>query len=65
VLQQLYKTDIPHGIVGPLRFDRYGDVVNGPITILRVESGGRSVPDPVFADTVVDRVITPPPNLTH
>jgi DNA-binding SARP family transcriptional activator/ABC-type branched-subunit amino acid transport system substrate-binding protein len=65
VLQQLYKTDIPHGIVGPIRFDRYGDVVNGPITILRLQSVIRPVPDPVFADTVVDRVITPPPTLTH
>jgi ABC-type branched-subunit amino acid transport system substrate-binding protein len=65
VLQQLYKTDIRHGIVGPIRFDRYGDIVNGPITILRLQSGGRPVPDPVFAHTAVDRVITPPPNLIH
>jgi DNA-binding SARP family transcriptional activator/ABC-type branched-subunit amino acid transport system substrate-binding protein len=65
VLQQLYKTDIRHGVVGPIRFDHYGDVVDGPITILRLRPGGRSVPDHTFADTVVDRVITPPAYLTR
>jgi branched-chain amino acid transport system substrate-binding protein len=60
VLKQLYATDIHDGIVGPIRFDRRGDVINGPITILRLQAGGHAVPDPAFANTVVDRIITPP-----
>ena len=58
VLQQLRS-----GIVGPIRFDHNGDIVNGPFTILRLQAGGHAVPDPVFANTVVDRVITPPANI--
>ena len=63
VLHQLYETDIPHGLVGPIRFDQNGDVVDGPITILRLQPGARSIADPSFANTVVDRVITAAPAL--
>jgi DNA-binding SARP family transcriptional activator/ABC-type branched-subunit amino acid transport system substrate-binding protein len=63
VLRQLHDTDIRHGIVGPIRFDRNGDVVDGPITILRLRHGGHDVDAPGFANTVVDRVITPPREL--
>lgn len=61
VLEQLRATDIADGIVGPIRFDQNGDVVDGPITILRLRRGGHVIPEPGFANTVVDRVITPPP----
>ena len=60
VLQQLRATAIADGIVGPLRFDHDGDVVDGPITILPLRRRGHSIADPGFANTVVDRVITPP-----
>lgn len=63
VLQQLHATNIRNGIVGPIRFDHSGDVINGPITILRLQPGSHPVPDPMFANTVVDRVITPPASI--
>jgi branched-chain amino acid transport system substrate-binding protein len=62
VLHRLFATNIPDGIVGPIRFDHDGDLVNGPITILRLQPGGHALTDPAFANTVVDRIITPPAN---
>jgi ABC-type branched-subunit amino acid transport system substrate-binding protein len=60
VLQQLYATRIAQGIVGPISFTPGGDVVDGPITVLRLEAGAQAVPGPAFANTTVDRIITPP-----
>jgi DNA-binding SARP family transcriptional activator/ABC-type branched-subunit amino acid transport system substrate-binding protein len=63
VLQQLHRTDIRDGIVGSIRFDHNGDVVEGPITILRLRRGSHAINDPAFANTMVDRVITPRPGI--
>jgi DNA-binding SARP family transcriptional activator/ABC-type branched-subunit amino acid transport system substrate-binding protein len=63
VLKQLHETDIQHGLVGPIRFDRNGDVIDGPITILRLRAGAHAVPDPAFTNAAIDRIITPPPKL--
>lgn len=61
VLRQLFATNIRNGILGRIRFNRYGELVTGPITILRLHAGWHAVPDPSFVNTVVDRIITPPP----
>ena len=49
------------GILGDIRFDEYGDLVAGPVTIFRVVGKGRPGLLPgfeFFEDAVVDRVIT-------
>jgi ABC-type branched-subunit amino acid transport system substrate-binding protein len=63
VLRQLYATDMPNGILGRIRFNRYGDLTYGPITILRLRRGPSPDGDPSLANTVIDRVITPPPGI--
>jgi ABC-type branched-subunit amino acid transport system substrate-binding protein len=63
VLRELHATDLRDGILGRIRFDRFGDLRDGPIAILRLRRGARAAADPMFAHTVVDRVITPPPSL--
>jgi DNA-binding SARP family transcriptional activator/ABC-type branched-subunit amino acid transport system substrate-binding protein len=63
VLSELFATDIGNGILGRIRFDRSGDLRTGPITILRLHAGSHAGVDPSFVNTVVDRVITPPPRI--
>ncbi|MFL5842256.1 MAG: BTAD domain-containing putative transcriptional regulator [Thermoleophilaceae bacterium] len=48
VTRELRRTNLANGILGPISFDRYGDLVAAPVTIHRVTSTG----------VVVDRVIT-------
>jgi DNA-binding SARP family transcriptional activator/ABC-type branched-subunit amino acid transport system substrate-binding protein len=60
VLHRLFETNMRSTILGRVRFTRGGDLVNGPITILRLRRGPSPDGDPAFANTVVDRVITPP-----
>ena len=47
VNRELRRTRVRNGILGDIRFDRNGDLVEGPVTVFRVE-----------ADFVVDRVVT-------
>ncbi len=63
VLRQLFRTKISQGIVGSISFNSNGDLVDGPITILRLQPGPSPNGDPALANTVVDRIITPPPQL--
>ncbi len=53
VAKQLFGVKIPNGIVGPVSFDKNGDMNPGPVTIYQVK-GGKS-------DTL--KVITPPQSL--
>jgi DNA-binding SARP family transcriptional activator/ABC-type branched-subunit amino acid transport system substrate-binding protein/DNA-binding beta-propeller fold protein YncE len=48
VAQELFRTRVEDGLLGDIRFDRYGDLVEGPVTIYRITRKG----------PVVDRVIT-------
>jgi branched-chain amino acid transport system substrate-binding protein len=64
VLRQLFATNIRDGILGPLAFDRFGDVSRGTTTILRLRLGPSPDNDPEFANTTVDRVLTTQPALT-
>jgi branched-chain amino acid transport system substrate-binding protein len=48
VTRELFRTEVEDGILGDIRFDEHGDLVEGPVTIYRIV-GGRPV---------VDRVVT-------
>jgi DNA-binding SARP family transcriptional activator/ABC-type branched-subunit amino acid transport system substrate-binding protein len=60
VTRELRGTTVEDGILGDIRFDEYGDLVAGPVTIFRVVGKGRpGLPGfEFFEDAVVDRVIT-------
>jgi len=47
VTEEVRRTRVQNGILGDIAFDRKGDLVEGPITILRV----------VHGDFVVDRIV--------
>jgi ABC-type branched-subunit amino acid transport system substrate-binding protein len=46
VTRKLRRTHIEDGILGDIRFDRNGDLVEGPFTVFRV-AGNRFVVDQV------------------
>jgi len=48
VTRELFRTNVEGGILGDLRFDENGDLVEGPVTIFRI--AGKQV--------VVDRVVS-------
>ncbi|HVF77339.1 MAG TPA: ABC transporter substrate-binding protein, partial [Solirubrobacteraceae bacterium] len=54
VLSALFRTDL-RGLTGRIRFDRNGDVVAAPITILQIRRGSRRLH--VYPDAVVARVL--------
>jgi branched-chain amino acid transport system substrate-binding protein len=57
VVQELRRTTVEDGILGDIRFDEYGDLVEGPVTIFRVVGKGRPGLLPGYEGAVVDRVI--------
>jgi branched-chain amino acid transport system substrate-binding protein len=61
LLKALFATRIENGLIGPVSFDRHGDLRESAITVLRVEPGARDVPD--FRDVVVDSVQRVPAGL--
>jgi branched-chain amino acid transport system substrate-binding protein len=58
VTEELRRTTVEDGILGDIRFDEYGDLVAGPVTIFRVVGKGRPGLVPGYEGAVVDRVIT-------
>jgi DNA-binding SARP family transcriptional activator/ABC-type branched-subunit amino acid transport system substrate-binding protein/streptogramin lyase len=54
VVRELHETTVEDGILGDIRFDENGDLVEGPFTIFRVVGKGHPGPEP---GAVVDRVI--------
>ena len=56
--EELRRTTVEDGILGDIRFDEYGDLVEGPVTIFRVVGKGHSGRLPGWEGAVVDRVIT-------
>jgi ABC-type branched-subunit amino acid transport system substrate-binding protein len=64
VLKRLFALRIRHGIVGDIRFDQNGDLVTGPVTILRMQRGApNELGTAGGAGAVVARIITPPPSI--
>jgi DNA-binding SARP family transcriptional activator/ABC-type branched-subunit amino acid transport system substrate-binding protein/streptogramin lyase len=58
VTEELRRTSVEDGILGDIRFDEYGDLVEGPVTIFRVVGEDRPGLLPGYEGAVVDRVIT-------
>jgi branched-chain amino acid transport system substrate-binding protein len=56
VTRELRRTSVEDGILGDIRFDRNGDLVRGPVTIVRVTGKGPGLVSGV-PGTVVDRVV--------
>ena len=57
VTEELRRTSVENGILGDVRFDENGDLVEGPFTIFRVVGKGRPGLSPGYEGAVVDRVI--------
>jgi branched-chain amino acid transport system substrate-binding protein len=55
VRRELFHTSLESGLTGPIRFDRRGDVVAPPVTILRIGRGERDLP--AFPGAALDRVV--------
>ena len=58
VMQELRRTTVEDGILGDIRFDENGDLVEGPVTIFRVVGKGHRGLGGGYEGAVVDRVIT-------
>jgi DNA-binding SARP family transcriptional activator/ABC-type branched-subunit amino acid transport system substrate-binding protein/DNA-binding beta-propeller fold protein YncE len=60
VTEQVRRTNISGGILGDVRFDAYGDLVEGHFTILRVSRGKtrNTLGLPQYSGAIADRVIT-------
>jgi DNA-binding SARP family transcriptional activator/ABC-type branched-subunit amino acid transport system substrate-binding protein len=58
VVQELRRTTVEDGILGDIRFDEHGDLVEGLFTIFRVVGKGHPGLGPGYEGAVVDRVIT-------
>jgi branched-chain amino acid transport system substrate-binding protein len=61
MLKALFRTRIDNAPLGPVSFDRNGDIESNAVTVLRVAPGARSVRD--LADVVVDSVQRVPSSL--
>jgi branched-chain amino acid transport system substrate-binding protein len=57
VTEELRRTTVEDGILGDIRFDEYGDLVEGPVTIFRVVGKGHRGFGGGYEGAVVDRVI--------
>jgi branched-chain amino acid transport system substrate-binding protein len=58
VTRELRRTRIEDGILGDIRFDQNGDLVEGPVTIFRVLGKGDLNSQDGYQGADVDRVIT-------
>jgi branched-chain amino acid transport system substrate-binding protein len=55
VLDELFRTSLPRGLTGRVRFDRRGDIIAPAITLLRIARGARDLPN--FPGATLERVI--------
>jgi DNA-binding SARP family transcriptional activator/ABC-type branched-subunit amino acid transport system substrate-binding protein/streptogramin lyase len=58
VTEELRRTTVEDGLLGDIRFDENGDLVEGPVTIFRVVGKSRTGLLPWYEGAVVDRVVT-------
>jgi branched-chain amino acid transport system substrate-binding protein len=64
VAANLLTTRIRGGVLGDLTIDQHGDPTTAPVTMLRLRRGAHNGLGEIDYDgAVVDRVITPPPNV--
>jgi ABC-type branched-subunit amino acid transport system substrate-binding protein len=59
VNEELRRLEVDGGILGPFRFDEYGDITPAAFTVLRITGGNERPPGTLenFEGSVVDRVI--------
>jgi ABC-type branched-subunit amino acid transport system substrate-binding protein len=57
VTEEPDRGDDEETVIGPVRFDRNGDLVSPPVTILKIEPGARELPN--FPDAVAEAVVRP------
>jgi DNA-binding SARP family transcriptional activator/ABC-type branched-subunit amino acid transport system substrate-binding protein len=58
VLDELFRTSLPHALTGSVRFDERGDMIAPPITILRIRRGDHGLP--TYPGATLDRVMRSP-----
>ena len=63
VSRELIATRLDDGILGPVRFDRNGDLIAPAVTIMRVRRRDGVSDVENFEGATVDRVIAPPPTV--
>ena len=64
VTARLLKTHLQGGVLGDLAINDNGDPTTAPVTILRLRNGAPNELGAIDYDgAVVDRVISPPPNV--
>jgi hypothetical protein len=51
----LFRTSLEDGLTGRIHFDRRGDIIAPPITILRIRHGERDLP--TFPGAKLDQVV--------
>jgi ABC-type branched-subunit amino acid transport system substrate-binding protein len=61
VSRALLRTRLRDTPIGPVRFDRDGDLVGPAVTIMRVTGPGGASDVPGFEGAAIDRVIRPRP----
>jgi branched-chain amino acid transport system substrate-binding protein len=57
VVREVLATNAKRSVIGPVRFDRNGDFVSAPVTILRIQPGSREIPE--LRDAVPQAVVRP------
>jgi DNA-binding SARP family transcriptional activator/ABC-type branched-subunit amino acid transport system substrate-binding protein len=64
VTAQLLQTHLRDGVLGNLAINQHGDPTTAPVTILRIRHGAHNNLGAIdYNGAVVDRVISPPPNI--
>jgi ABC-type branched-subunit amino acid transport system substrate-binding protein len=59
VARRLVHTQVAEGVLGPLAFDRFGDMTRPAVMVLRVEGRENASDVENFEGAAVDRVIRP------
>lgn len=55
VLDELFRTSLPRGLTGRVRFDQRGDIIAPAITLLRIARGAHNLPN--FPGATLEQVI--------
>jgi ABC-type branched-subunit amino acid transport system substrate-binding protein len=63
VSRQILETRLPDSIIGPLRLDRNGDLIDPPVTIMRVRRRDGVSATRGYEGAAIDRIIKVPPNI--
>ena len=65
IVSELFRTRVKDGLIGSFSFDRYGDITESPVTIVRVQRQGNSTVNQSVDGAVVERVVRPKASLVR